>query len=133
MVLSQVLLSYSADGVYLFSTLDDPEQPSPSGIIPQNPKRRRVSGEPEQTSSSLSSENNMEIDDLMVQSETEEQEEAGPEEESHEFRPWVPVIHPQRRYAGARNVDTVKDGRMFECLFLFPLLIYLTSQLPWAP
>ncbi|KAF9075760.1 WD40-repeat-containing domain protein [Rhodocollybia butyracea] len=118
----EVLLSYSADGVYLFSTLDDPETPSSSSIITQNSKRRRVSEEPEQASSSMSSENSMEIDDLMLQPETEESEEAEPDEEPHEFRPWVPVIRPQRRYAGARNVDTVKDVN-----FLGPHDEYVTS------
>ncbi|KAJ4001138.1 WD repeat-containing protein, partial [Lentinula boryana] len=70
----EVLLSYSADGVYLFSTLDDPENSgspsssSSSSIVSPNSKRRRVSLDSRSTSSSASSsppteDTAMEIDD----------------------------------------------------------------------
>ncbi|KIK68111.1 hypothetical protein GYMLUDRAFT_256897 [Collybiopsis luxurians FD-317 M1] len=116
----EVLLSYSADGVYLFSTLDDPESsqsssPSPTIVLP-NSKRRKVS-ESGSSSSSASSPSSTEPDVMDIdnsegtseEDEGEDEGEEGPVEESRNYYPWVSTVHPRRRYSGARNVDTVKD------------------------
>ncbi|EEB96394.1 hypothetical protein MPER_04480 [Moniliophthora perniciosa FA553] len=41
---------------------------------------------------------------------------------SEAFHPWVPVILPRMRYAGARNIDTAKDAN-----FLGPSDDYVVS------
>ncbi|KAJ4478155.1 WD40 repeat-like protein [Lentinula aciculospora] len=117
----EVLLSYSSDSVYLFSTLYDPESSSPSSsssIVPPNPKHRRLSLESHSTSSSVSSSlltegTAMDIADLSAdvewEKEDEENVETPTEEEPRRFYPWVDVVKPLQRFDGARNIDTVKD------------------------
>lgn len=41
-------------------------------------------------------------------------------EDNNKFYPKVPVILPRRRFVGARNVDTVKDGKSYD-LMLCPM------------
>lgn len=60
----------------------------------------------------------MEIDELLtrLQREEDELEEEAEDDDEHSseepqaYHPGVPIIKPRRRYTGARNVDTVKDG-----------------------
>ncbi|KAF5390654.1 hypothetical protein D9757_002768 [Collybiopsis confluens] len=115
----EVLLSYSADGVYLFSTLDDPDSNNSfSSSIDRSliPKRRKVT-EPGPTSSaspsSSADSNDVETDDEEREtddcSDDADDEDNIPSAESINYHPWVPTVYPRRRYAGARNVDTVKD------------------------
>lgn len=109
--------------------MDDPEsdEKSAPNIVPPNSKRRRTSdlddSDAQSTSSSHTGEayasaESMEIDELLTrlqrEEEDEEEEVEDDEERSSEepqaYHPGVPVIKPRRRYTGARNVDTIKDG-----------------------
>ncbi|KAL0579701.1 hypothetical protein V5O48_002331 [Marasmius crinis-equi] len=130
------MIAYSADAVYLYSTLDDPEPPKQrrSAVAP-NSKRRRLS-----TSSSEHSEaepllgverdsgmddegeGGSENADHRGEDEGEDQEDEEPSEEENELQPWVPVVMPRKRYAGARNTRTVKDVN-----FLGPRDEFVTS------
>ncbi|KAF5369926.1 hypothetical protein D9758_001012 [Tetrapyrgos nigripes] len=131
----EVLLSYSGDGVYLFSTLDDPEDPedspAPETKTSLKSKRRRLSDSEEQLPAYSSS---SDTDPLPVERDEDEEDEGdedSDEEEIHDeemdppeelYQPGVPIIRPRRRYAGARNVDTVKDVN-----FLGPFDEYVAS------
>ncbi|KIM46151.1 hypothetical protein M413DRAFT_23927 [Hebeloma cylindrosporum] len=90
----EVILSYSGDGVYLFSTKDDPSLNSSSSSVPSllSPNAE-TGGNPSDGSSESPA------DDLF-----HELSESTPEWEQH-----VPTLPPRCRYAGARNVATVKD------------------------
>ncbi|KAJ8086654.1 hypothetical protein PM082_005477 [Marasmius tenuissimus] len=134
----EVLLSYSGDGVYLYSTLDDPDPPKSSrSMVRPNSKRRRLSGSSRSSESELLQGDERELD-------TDEESEGPAEASSHgdsgdhcdvedgddndqsdeddEFQPWVPVVMPRKRYAGARNTRTVKDVN-----FLGPRDEFVTS------
>ncbi|KAI3612177.1 wd repeat-containing protein [Moniliophthora roreri] len=122
----EVLLSYSGDGVYLYSTMDEPEDEKPrqGSVLPSNSKatsKRRSppvgeEGTEDEDTEMIVSENKDNDD-----KEEEEEEEDDDDDEDYEdedqynprtseaFHPWVPVILPRMRYAGARNIDTVKD------------------------
>ncbi|KAK7470605.1 hypothetical protein VKT23_002029 [Stygiomarasmius scandens] len=127
----EVLLSYSGDGVYLFSTLDDPSSNSDTSN-PETPKSSARSGrqkspeEEEQLPAYSEDSGDMNLDEeaLPLLERLGEEDEGGggdddddsdDEEEDMDtnpeemFEPGVPVIRPRHRYAGARNVDTVKD------------------------
>ncbi|KAJ6515857.1 WD40 repeat-like protein [Mycena sanguinolenta] len=109
----EVLLSYHADAVYLYSTRDDPEEEnlaSSSNILsPSKPVFKR----PRDDSSSSSSD----IDDMDrdIDDNASDDDEAQDlfrnldEFVSHDAYSGVPLILPRRRFAGARNVATIKD------------------------
>ncbi|KAJ3827036.1 WD repeat-containing protein [Lentinula raphanica] len=129
----EVLLSYSADGVYLFSTLDDPESSdgissSSSSIISPNLKRRRHHRETHSAESSPLTEGHaMDINEWSTHAPQEDtdddqDEDENEDEERPEFYPWVDTVRPLRRFSGARNVETVKDVN-----FLGPRDEYVTS------
>ncbi|KAJ3937232.1 MAG: WD40 repeat-like protein [Lentinula lateritia] len=137
----EVLLSYSSDGVYLFSTLHDPESSgSPSStIVPPNLKRRRISRESPSTSSTVSSSPPSEGAavnlDFLAHLEREDGDQGEDEdleeddvvdplrgEEPKAFYSWTDIVTPYRRFSGARNVDTVKDVN-----FLGPRDEFVTS------
>ncbi|KAF8913931.1 WD40-repeat-containing domain protein [Gymnopilus junonius] len=113
----EVLFSYSGDGVYLFSTKDEPKvnedffrgSQSPlhaevrfyyNEIIPDiSPREVRTEGADESGEQDRTPQRAvLSLFDHLVSS-------------SHEVdpRPDVPIVMPRRRYTGARNVMTVKD------------------------
>lgn len=64
----------------------------------------------------------------------------GPEKEEDErelerYRPHIPIVLPRRKFSGARNVETVKDGRLdFVIIDISHLEIpdvSTPSELPW--
>ncbi|KAK7060611.1 hypothetical protein VNI00_001377 [Paramarasmius palmivorus] len=123
----EVLLSYSGDGVYLYSTLDDPEDGEKrrkGTVLPRNKvdvKRRRLSNDDQGAHSSSSSAE----DDEGEHDQDEEESDDDMDEDNdngENFYPEVPTILPRMRYAGARNVDTVKDVN-----FLGPFDSYVVS------
>lgn len=128
--------AYSSDAVYLYSTLDDVTENvalPQSSIVRRNRRRTR---KPEATSNAAGSaipDTLMEQDiDRYLELETErevgqgsESEESTPEElgetetevdedednyENPRYYPGVPIVYPRRRFPGACNVETVKDG-----------------------
>ncbi|KAJ6613413.1 WD40-repeat-containing domain protein [Mycena sp. CBHHK59/15] len=123
----EVLLSYSADAVYLYSTRDEPKEKDlthPSPLLAQNDKLKIVnSGTPAWQGDSVSDAMDVDIEDN-----------ASEDEHDHDvFKDWdeylsrdpysvVPLVHPRRRFAGARNVHTIKDVN-----FLGPDDEYVTS------
>ena len=65
-----LLLAYSGDAVYLYSTADDPgsehassSQTSPSPLRSPNPKRRNLEKSVDMTATSLHEQNGMEVDE----------------------------------------------------------------------
>ncbi|KAJ3815513.1 WD40 repeat-like protein [Lentinula aff. lateritia] len=131
----EVLLSYSSDGVYLFSTLHDPESSSSlsSTIVPPNLKRRRISRESEYPSTSSSTVSSsppsegaaVNLDFLQGENEDSEEDDVVDPlrgEEQKAFYSWTDIVTPYRRFSGARNVDTVKDVN-----FLGPRDEFVTS------
>lgn len=130
----EVLMSYSGDAVYLFSTLDNAEEPetlfAKSTSRPPSPKHKSPTPPPryeeteeEAPREDLFDENGM-IDTMrLLETEgTEEGDDAECEMEidddtttgnplltSPKYHPGVPCILPRRRYVGACNVETVKD------------------------
>ncbi|KAJ7682765.1 WD40 repeat-like protein [Mycena polygramma] len=109
----EVLLSYHADAVYLYSTRDDPEEEdmtSSSQLLSSNNepfKRPRDGYSPSSTADDM----DMDIDDN-----------ASDDDEGHDFfrtlddyvsqDPYsaVPTILPRQRFPGARNIATIKDA-----------------------
>ena len=87
--------AYSGDGVYLYSTLDDPEE------------SRSLSELPKEGSAMSSS-----LTNYIEETETEEPEieEETEYEMADDGLPGLPTVYPQRKFVGARNVETVKDG-----------------------
>ncbi|KAH8118555.1 WD40 repeat-like protein [Phellopilus nigrolimitatus] len=135
----EVLLSYSADAVYLYSVLDQPCEFAArrASILPPNPKKRKLSPkEPTldlglsdedsttpSTSSSEGSQLNAEglqtsddfVDPQLHEGSDDESEEDEEDEESGVPFPELdekfksPTILPRRRFDGHCNIETVKD------------------------
>ncbi|PFH52759.1 hypothetical protein AMATHDRAFT_1806 [Amanita thiersii Skay4041] len=142
----EVLITYSSDAVYLYSTKDDPEiQDSmscgSSPILTPNPKRRRTSEDrntditdriPSEELNTGPSEPSLQSDDLSETSFTGDDEADDDGEgtatllddpiatDDEGFLPDVPLVFPRMRYSGARNVATTKDvnflGPRDECI-----------------
>ncbi|KAJ7498885.1 WD40 repeat-like protein [Mycena latifolia] len=110
----EVLLSYSADAVYLYSTRDPPEEVdsmAPARLRSPNndcskPIPPNILGD-DDSSSATEDDMDMDIDDIA--SEEEQEEDLLAKLASRNAYSGVPVILPRRRFAGARNVDTIKD------------------------
>ncbi|RDB22735.1 WD repeat protein iqw1 [Hypsizygus marmoreus] len=137
----EILLSYSGDAVYLYSTADDPEpegsMSSTPSLLASNAKQSKVdAAEPPAT-------DGMDVDDTLSTatemgsnlSTTEQGADDGHDTHTEEhndgdgddddegylefadfsegdeenFQPHVPIVLPRRRFAGARNVATIKD------------------------
>ncbi|PPQ94016.1 hypothetical protein CVT25_009864 [Psilocybe cyanescens] len=104
--------AYSRDGVYLFSTKDEPKikdnlASSASSVVPSN----TIPTTNEQTFGSINHHNGREHvenlsseDDIGRDNVIDYDTSVTPEE-----HPSTPVVMPRRRYIGARNVMTVKD------------------------
>ncbi|KAJ3553208.1 hypothetical protein NM688_g3741 [Phlebia brevispora] len=132
----EVLMSYSSDAVYLYSTKDDTREPgseSRAATLPPNKKPKVQS--PEESSSSRVAGTSIsdalmeedierilgasesapssaeDTDDVDPDFREEEEEREGEDDEEDEERyfPNVPVILPRKKYIGACNVETVKD------------------------
>ncbi|KAJ7507850.1 WD40 repeat-like protein [Mycena galericulata] len=107
-------VSYSADAVYLYSTRDDPEEeemapkshPLPSNLNPDFSKPTFFKRSIDESSSDTDDDTDMDIDD-------DDDYEHSPfpkrEDVSRDAYSGVPLILPRVRFAGARNVDTIKE------------------------
>ncbi|TFK75871.1 WD40 repeat-like protein [Pluteus cervinus] len=125
----EVLLSYSSDGIYLFSTQDDVGDNTKfaTSVLAPNAKRLKVDNidmvadiDDQQSESSRVDE---EAEDILLETDLfqlEEPDEAEEEEEEDELDQYstvdeddrfinVSIVLPRRQYKGARNVETVKD------------------------
>ncbi|TRM67794.1 WD40-repeat-containing domain protein [Schizophyllum amplum] len=130
----EAIFSFSGDAVYLYSTLDDPAEASDahaSPILPSNETLYTMdeiaSNGSAEAPSHLPDDEDMErdIDDLELAAAAEdddhesdasgdndEDEDADDEDgdtEDPDYFPKVPTVMPRRRFAGARNIRTVKD------------------------
>lgn len=135
----EVLLSYSGDAVYLYSTADDPGVEdsllsSPSSVRTQNSKRKKLDESGAIKFVPMHEENDMDVDEQPAPGMTDQMilnaddDQGHDSEDDHDtasegypefvgssdvdeesFLPHVPVILPRRRFAGARNVATIKD------------------------
>ncbi|KAJ7590975.1 WD40 repeat-like protein [Mycena floridula] len=127
----ELILSYSGDGIYRYSTLDDPGRHNPQAVLTPNlkspkPARSNVSfdktGDP---TSRADEDDDMEEDpdeDTNDDKEEEEEEDQAEEEDDGDEHTDVEVVYPRIRYVGIRNVETIKD-----CNFLGPFDEYITS------
>jgi WD repeat-containing protein 42A len=132
-------LAYSGDAAYLFSTLDDPTDSAPSSTFASStgtPESKRL--KLSQNKDELNIRPNLDTYIVDLEQEVEELEEEGGDEEGENedenedenddemeeeetleleqsYHPNVPTIRPRKRFAGARNVDTVKDGKSTSC------------------
>jgi hypothetical protein len=134
---AKYFIAYNSDGVYLFSTRDEPESPQGSrSILTPNPKRRRIGttkSPPSRDEPSIYSDMEMtyqldtlladsddamdEIDEESQVDEDDEETEEDEDEDNRMFNPaeadahqTVPVIYPRMQFTGHCNVETVKDG-----------------------
>jgi len=102
----EVLLSYSADAVYLYSTLDAPEDGMElSSRLSWEDDTPEPSFRPRENS--VSAYNALDIDN--DSSETDCESQSLDNQIPLDAYSGVPMILPRQRFAGARNVDTVKD------------------------
>jgi len=112
----ELLLSYSADAVYRYYIHDDPTDGS--STVVQNPKRRRLNNRSGEAATMIyaglesppSGESEGDGTHLFESpaSSSEETDDYDPDAEVDAvFR--LPVVLPRTRYAGACNVETVKD------------------------
>lgn len=124
---SSLYKAYSGDAVYLYSTLDDPGQNGDTSnpVISPNSKRRRSetpnSTDPHDPLAVVSrpfSPSEYMDEELIDQSLDEGEDGDDSDSDSillddiddYNYHPLVPIIFPRRRFRGARNVRTVKDG-----------------------
>lgn len=134
----EVLLSYSSDAVYLYSTLDSPQDQarSPLAVLPPNRRSRTRSpsadtSEDRSPMTGTSVTNDMmeaDIDRYLDEEDRQGAIEGGEDDENttdnedaddegddendsttQKFYPNVPLVYPRGRYIGACNVETVKD------------------------
>ncbi len=125
--------AYSGDGVYLYSTRDNPQDDESHGfsIIPPN-REHRTDDIPITSDESRIEFHLTETDDnempSPLQRATEDQDDLDDSDEDDstlDDTPWddpgVPILLPRMRFAGAGNVETVKDGT---CLTIqLPLVV----------
>ncbi|KAK2466242.1 hypothetical protein APHAL10511_001884 [Amanita phalloides] len=137
----EVLLTYSSDAVYLYSTYDEPGSndvvfPSSSPILTPNAKRRQAdeggateSGDADPVNmcgngATVTEELEDEGDDVEEGDDDDDDDDDGDGDDDEleasiiiddlpvtasNFLSDVPVVLPRMRYAGARNVATIKD------------------------
>jgi hypothetical protein len=118
--------------VYLYSTRDEPvgRGLSQSSIVPPNAIRRKLEGSSEklattkETDSYLRNENGCDSPLITVMDDTSNSDDSDNgqhdrdidfdvttgELDEADYRAKVSVVLPRRRFSGARNVDTIKDG-----------------------
>lgn len=124
----------------MFSILDDLESGDTptSNIVSPNSKRRKVDDLMPSSSNTEESGEGMEIDELLTRLQEEQEEEdedidESPSEEPEALYPRVPVVNPRRRYTGARNVETVKDGASSIYLINFLSLRFSSKSTSLGP
>lgn len=104
--------------MYLFSTLDAPCDTYPSSTFAADSTDRAAKTSEINSSSKVEPNQDVSQDNTSVGPEEEEetdQDEVEDEEYTEsesKFRPNIPTIMPIRRYVGARNMETVKDGKL---------------------
>ncbi|KAF8525350.1 WD40 repeat-like protein [Gautieria morchelliformis] len=112
----ELLLSYSADAVYLYSTRDPPEARSTCQTLLSPNKRRRL--DPTSRGSDYSGDiadlptrdDSMDISHDPHLDDSDNVEDKDPDEgQQIPENLQSPVVYPRRRYLGACNVETVKD------------------------
>ncbi|KAF8897569.1 WD40-repeat-containing domain protein [Infundibulicybe gibba] len=111
----EVLLSYSGDAVYLFSTNDDPTEGtggSASSLLPSAASDYNGSDKPHTIDlPSYNIDDGIEEDNCSVPADVntpiceDSDSDSDAKDQPHRF----PTILPRRRYHGARNVATIKD------------------------
>jgi len=142
---NEVLLSYSADAVYLYSTRDEAQLPSASrhsSVVPPNRKspraspklvqeREQILRDAEELARDIQMENDIEqflseegllasrlhspepgrqMDESGDHDDEDEDEDETQEDARGDLAcSGVPIIYPRSRFAGAANVETVKD------------------------
>lgn len=128
-------LAYSGDGIYLYSTRDDPDikdsvASEASPLLSPNIKRRKLEDVKDDDCAfdamdeDIDEYEAMSFDPGEVTDEDGDENEDGDDDEDDDdeihdifrvdepdYHPHVPVILPRKRYLGARNVATIKDGR----------------------
>ncbi|KAJ7095424.1 WD40 repeat-like protein [Mycena belliarum] len=113
----EVLLSYSADAVYIFSTKDDPEEADSmessrplSSNTRSDLKHKPTNMLGDESSSTIDDDMDIDIDNYASEEEEDqEQEDLASRWASRDAYSKVPLILPRTRFSGARNVDTIKD------------------------
>ncbi|KAF9534294.1 WD40-repeat-containing domain protein [Crepidotus variabilis] len=105
----EVLVSFSGDAVYLFSTTDDPE-------IEESMSRKSSASDLHAKVNSLTAKTDINASKVTeshenVVSYDEEEDEEDDDEDAKEdtIQPDVPLVKPRMRFKGARNVATIKD------------------------
>lgn len=145
--------AYSSDAVYLYSTRDDPEDTNTKTdtLLRPNKKAKATESSDAESSNAPGSaisdtlmeediEHFLDADDPATstaaedgQSSTHEEEESEDENEetwAHNFFPGVPTVLPRAKFAGACNVETVKDGAVSPQNALCHTLKMDSSELP---
>jgi len=120
---SYTFTAYSADGVYLYSTRDPPEQIKPSipALLASNKNSPVNSNDDVSHLTRLLGEGGEGEEAEEVEAEGEEDEETDASESSKELR--LPVVLPRRKFVGACNIETVKDGEsQYESCLLVVLI-----------
>ena len=104
--------AYSSDAVYLYSVRDDPqERVRTTGVVPPNRRSKsrldlsNAGDSPVSIASAL-------LEGSMDNEEEEAMDEDEDEDEDTEvdIRFRTPIVLPRRKYVGACNTETVKDG-----------------------
>ncbi|KAF7352760.1 WD repeat protein iqw1 [Mycena venus] len=123
----EVLLSYHADAVYLYSTRDDPAEEDSgsssllSSLLSTNDSSMPVPSKRPRDGSSLNTYDDMDLDDMDrdIDDHASDDEDQGSDlfrnldkyvSQTREAYSGVPLVLPRRRFAGARNVATIKDA-----------------------
>jgi WD repeat-containing protein 42A len=124
-----LITAYSSDAVYLFSTRDDPhsEEQAMASILPPNDERREGQASGGTAAGDVPAETNPTAEEEELEAEGDDDDDSGmawehsdesldidigdnPRGGDSACHPKVPVVYPRRRYAGACNVQTIKDG-----------------------
>ncbi|KAJ6599030.1 WD40 repeat-like protein [Mycena vulgaris] len=116
----EVPISYSADGVYLYSTRDQPEdQDSMASMSARLLSSKKdndsarllpLRGLGDDSSSTTDDDMDMDIDDNASEEGSEQDLFANLEAHvSRDAYSGVPLIMPRTRFSGARNIETIKD------------------------
>ena len=127
------LIAYSGDAVYLYSTRDEPQEPPStrdiSPILAPNTKKRKATLSDYADGGTGESSSDVDVDmtynpfDLPSLEDISDDEDDESEDMSESaFHPHelperfkAPQVFPRSRFAGACNVETIKDGE-YHCL-----------------
>lgn len=116
-------LAYSGDAVYLYSTRDDPQDEDEShgsSILPPNREHRTdlipIASDESHIDVQLAETEDNEVSSPLQRAtqDHDDLDETDEDDFTLDAMPWddpgVPILLPRRRFAGAGNVETVKDG-----------------------